>query len=231
MKITYIGHSGFLIELSHTLLLFDYYRGKIPPLPKEKELFVFVSHRHQDHFNTKIFDLAKERENVFYIISADIWKADIPKQLWNKSVQLKPRERWEKGDVKVLTLKSTDEGVAFCVTAEGKKIYHAGDLNDWHWNEESDEWNLRMLGRYKKFTQPLKSQEIDVGFIPMDPRQEENYALGLEWFLQIADCKKIYPMHTWGQYELIGKWIDEHPDSPHRDKIVRIYQPGDEFEQ
>ena len=146
-------------------------------------------------------------------------------------MQLKPRERWEKGDVKVLTLKSTDEGVAFCVTAEGKKIYHAGDLNDWHWNEESDEWNLRMLGRYKKFTQPLKGQEIDVGFIPMDPRQEENYALGLEWFLQIADCKKIYPMHTWGQYELIGKWIDEHPDSPHRDKIVRIYQPGDEFEQ
>lgn len=43
MKITYIGHSGFLVELSHTLLLFDYYRGKIPPLPKEKELFVFVS--------------------------------------------------------------------------------------------------------------------------------------------------------------------------------------------
>lgn len=231
MKITYIGHSGFLVELEHMVLLFDYYRGKIPVLPKEKKVFVFVSHRHQDHFNPKIFELAKEHENIFYVISSDIWKANIPEYLWNQSVQLKPFERWERDGLKVLTLKSTDEGVAFCVTAEGKKIYHAGDLNDWHWNEESDEWNLRMFGRYKKFTQPLKGQEIDVGFIPMDPRQEENYALGLEWFLQIANCKKIYPMHTWGQYDLITKWLNEHPDSQDKDKIVIIREPGEVFEQ
>ena len=27
MQITYIGHSGFLVELSESLLLFDYYEG------------------------------------------------------------------------------------------------------------------------------------------------------------------------------------------------------------
>lgn len=231
MKITYIGHSGFLVELSHTLLLFDYYRGKIPPLPEEKELFVFVSHRHQDHFNPKIFELAKEHKNTFYVISADIWKTKIPETLWNQSIQLKPREKWEKDGIKVLTLKSTDEGLAFYVEAEGKHIYHAGDLNDWHWNEESDEWNLRMCGRYKKFIQPLEGEAIDAAFIPLDPRQEENYALGLEWFLQIADCQRIYPMHTWGQYELCEKWVREHPDNPDCEKLVVIRQPGDTFEQ
>ena len=113
MKITYIGHSGFLVELSHTLLLFDYYRGKIPPLPKEKELFVFVSHRHQDHFNPKIFELAKEHENTFYVISADIWKTRIPESLWNQSIQLKPREKWEKDGINGIRYDTNSGGSFF----------------------------------------------------------------------------------------------------------------------
>ncbi len=31
---------------------------------------------------------------------------------------------------------STDLGVSFYVEAEGKRFFHAGDLNDWHWNQE-----------------------------------------------------------------------------------------------
>lgn len=31
---------------------------------------------------------------------------------------------------------STDEGVAFLVTAEGRTVFHAGDLNWWHWEGE-----------------------------------------------------------------------------------------------
>ena len=38
MKITYIAHSGFLAELEHTILLFDYYQGELPELPDEKML-------------------------------------------------------------------------------------------------------------------------------------------------------------------------------------------------
>ena len=36
MQITYIGHSGFLVELSESLLLFDYYEGSLPKLPPER---------------------------------------------------------------------------------------------------------------------------------------------------------------------------------------------------
>ena len=50
MKVTYISHSGFLIETKNCLFLFDYYEGKIPPLSQEKPLFIFVSHWHSDHF-------------------------------------------------------------------------------------------------------------------------------------------------------------------------------------
>ena len=38
MEITYIGHSGFYVELEEALLLFDYYKGSMPKLPHEKGL-------------------------------------------------------------------------------------------------------------------------------------------------------------------------------------------------
>lgn len=57
MKITYLGHSGFLVETKEHYLLFDYYTGKLPAFLPEKKLTVFVSHSHQDHYNKEIFAL------------------------------------------------------------------------------------------------------------------------------------------------------------------------------
>ncbi len=51
MKITYINHSGFLIETKDCYYIFDYYKGELPLLDKEKEVIVFCSHFHKDHFN------------------------------------------------------------------------------------------------------------------------------------------------------------------------------------
>ena len=50
MTITYIHHSGYLLETEQALLLFDFTEGTLPPLDPAKDLFVFVSHRHEDHF-------------------------------------------------------------------------------------------------------------------------------------------------------------------------------------
>ena len=33
MKITYISHSGFAVELENHIFLFDYYKGEIPKWP------------------------------------------------------------------------------------------------------------------------------------------------------------------------------------------------------
>ena len=46
---------------------------------------------------------------------------------------LKPETDVEIGNLKIRTLKSTDLGVAFMVETEGRRIYHAGDLNRWQW--------------------------------------------------------------------------------------------------
>ena len=39
---------------------------------------------------------------------------------------------------------SPDEGVAWMVTVNGQSIFHAGDLNWWHWAEEDLAWNRNM---------------------------------------------------------------------------------------
>ena len=51
MKITYIGHSGFFVEMEDACFLFDYYKGTIPETDGNKKMYVFVSHRHHDHYN------------------------------------------------------------------------------------------------------------------------------------------------------------------------------------
>ena len=73
MKVTYISHSGFAVELPSATLLFDYYKGQIPDFPTDKPLFVFSSHSHGDHFVPQVFDLAKRYPQIHYIFSHDIW--------------------------------------------------------------------------------------------------------------------------------------------------------------
>ena len=213
MKITYLRHSGFLVEMTQVWLLFDYYRGEIPAFPKGKKGYVFVSHRHIDHFNN------------------DIWKKRIPEEAKEQTLLMKPEEERSVDDICIRTLRSTDEGVAFLVSVEEKTIYHAGDLNDWYWKEESEDWNQEMFEKFRKYIEPLRDRKIDAAFIPLDPRQEEYYTLGMDYFLELAKPEKVYPMHFWRKPEIIERWLEEHPQSQDRDRIVRITEEGEMFEQ
>lgn len=231
MEVFYIGHSGFLVEMEETVLLFDVYQGEIPEISKEKKWVVFASHRHPDHFNPEIFKLAEKHPCLQYVLSADIWRSRIPEGLQEQTVRLKVGECWEDGGVWVETLKSTDEGVAFLVRAEGKVIYHAGDLNNWYWELESDEWNKKMEKDFLTFIEPLRGKEIDAAFVVLDPRQGDAYALGMDYFLGLVRAKKIYPMHCWEDYSVIGRWKKEHPNHPYRDCVVDITGRGERFLQ
>ena len=70
MKITYLYNSGFIVELEKHILLFDYFKGKLPKLDPNKALYVFVSHLHYDHYNPVIYDL--DHPNITYIIDHEI---------------------------------------------------------------------------------------------------------------------------------------------------------------
>ena len=50
MKITYINHSGFLIETRDCYYIFDYYKGELPHLDKEKRSNRFLQSFPQGSF-------------------------------------------------------------------------------------------------------------------------------------------------------------------------------------
>ena len=120
MKITYIHHSGFLAETNQALLLFDFAGGSLPPLDPAKTLVVFVSHRHEDHFNPDIFTLADSHPHTVYVLSDDIWQNRVPEKHFSRTHFIDPGRMIhlaEGGGILIRTFRSTDEGVAFLVEA------------------------------------------------------------------------------------------------------------------
>ena len=134
MKITHIFHSGFMVELEKSVLLFDWYRGKLPQIPSGKRLYVFCSHAHEDHYSPMIWSLLKIVPEVTYILDAGI--PDAARHPEAEVVTVEPRQAYAVGPLRIRTLTSTDMGVAFYIETEGKRIYHAGDLNVWYWFDE-----------------------------------------------------------------------------------------------
>ncbi len=246
MKITYIHHSAFLAELETVTLLFDYTEGSLPKINNKKPLLVFASHRHGDHYSDKILELIKEHEITRYILSDDIPKGRLPKVLLNEVVFMKPGEKIcfsisegnitgpvpavEMADVQVLTFRSTDEGVAFLVKAEGKVIYHAGDLNNWRWEGEPDSWNDQMAKQYSAEVDRLSGMHIDAAFLPLDPRQEKAFSLGFDEFMRKTRVSHAFPMHFWGDFSVIGRLKDMDISASYRDRIVEIHEDGECFE-
>ena len=113
MKITYIHHSSFSVEINKCILLFDYYKGNLPKFDENKKLYVFSSHSHYDHFDKAIFDLEKIHPNVTYILSNDI---HVPKK--DNIKFMGANERLLVDDLEIKTLESSDLGVAFIVKVE-----------------------------------------------------------------------------------------------------------------
>lgn len=221
MNVKYIGHSSFLVELNNSYLLFDYYTGGIPELDDSKTIYVFSSHHHGDHFNLEIFNFMEKYSNVVYIFSRDI-RRKYGKKI-NIEVNYIPSGASEViSDIRVETLRSTDEGVAYIITAEDKTIYHAGDLNLWIWKEESNEYNSYMELRYKKEIDKIKGRHFDLAFLVLDSRQEEYAIRGFDYFMRNTETDIVYPMHYWSDASIIKKLISNSVSTSYRDKIIQF---------
>lgn len=217
MKITYIYHSGFLIETCECYYLFDYYKGNLPSMQTDKPILVFASHSHGDHYNPEIFSLLKEMgmKQITAVLAKDISPRKYPAD--TELVKAYAHKRYKLPcDTVVETLQSTDAGVAFLLRCKEGILYHAGDLNDWCWSGESLQYNKQMTGSYRHEINLLKDMlgedTIDAAFLPLDPRQEQNYAKGMLYFLQNICVKKVCPMHYWDRPEIIDKFLTENPD-------------------
>ena len=135
MKLTYIHHSGFLLETPACTLLFDYVEGVLPRIPAGKPLYTFVSHTHHDHYTKKIFAVAdtaltQGASEVFYVLSDDVPRRDVPAALVPHCVFLKPHTEWQDGMICVETLVSNDTGVAFWISVPASEDASSAAASD-----------------------------------------------------------------------------------------------------
>lgn len=239
IKVTYIDHSGFLLETETASFLFDYYKGAIPQIDPQKPFLVFVSHKHGDHYNPEIFELIKNYPDIQYILSKDVpTRRQILKYKeqgisLEEHIHVMPKNvvqdisLFNGKNITIETLKSTDAGVAYLITDYGHIYYHAGDLNLWTWEGETKQYNNNMTSAYYRELEKLKDKKIDVAFVPLDPRQEKDAFSGIESFLQYTDSKHVFPMHFWGDFNIISCFLTKHPE--YREKIMLIKHTMQEF--
>jgi hypothetical protein len=235
----YLFHSGFALKTQNHFLIFDYYRdtpeggarcldtGVIDPSEiASEQVLVFSSHNHSDHFNPVITGWQDKIPDIRYILSYDIRSARKPAD----ALSVSPGKTYDVGDVQISTLRSTDAGVAFLIEVDGLTVYHAGDLNWWHWEGEPENDNRQMAGNYKKEIDTLKDKHIDIAFVPLDPRQDRDYLRGLDYLAKTADLNVVFPMH-FGTYYSVLDWIKTDSRAvAYLDKVKTITRRGEKFE-
>ncbi len=228
-QVTFHKHSCFQIEDDKCVFLFDWYDETPPVLDGSKMIYVFNSHKHGDHYHPCLQEMADQYENIQFIWSKEIkMPKDNPRFL-----AVKRREVYELTNavpIRVETLESTDLGVAFLIAYDGKVIYHAGDLNWWSWSGESYAWNRNMEARFKQIMQQLEGKHIDLAFVPLDPRQEERFCWGFDYFLQHTRPDCVFPMHMWEQFDTVATWKAMPQSEPYRHLVMEPQYHGQQFE-
>ena len=225
IAVTYLGGSGFLVALGDIGLLFDASEhGQDERILPEREtlaafrkLYVFVSHRHDDHFSESIYPLCGE--NAVYIVGFDVPPP-------HRGVRMNPGETQGFGPVTVRAFGSTDEGVSFLVEVAGISIFHAGDLNLWHWRDESSVAEIEAAEKaFYACVAPIPKGEIDVAFFPVDPRQGSMYDAGAGYFIMDVKPRILIPMHFQGRADAAMRFAVTGETAS--TKVVALQQPGD----
>lgn len=230
LKLIYHYNSGFSVQVGSTLLIFDYWEGegrtlqqvgRITPqfLKAFEQVYVFVSHIHPDHLDPVIYTWEKEVPGIVYIVSSDT-------PIGIKGRRIAPLQKKELSrDISVKAFQSTDLGVAFLVQAYGMNIFHAGDLNLWHWRQESTLREIEAAETaFYEATEPIKGEHIDVAMFPVDPRQGLMYDAGANHFILTMKPRVFIPMH-WQDRPEVAVDFARRARTP-QTEVLALTKPG-----
>ncbi len=211
MNLTYIFQSCFVLQDDDTAFVFDYFKEpdnlkgffKEKIVKKAKKLYVFTSHSHGDHYSEEIFEWDRIHSDITYIISDDVKTKKI---LRNKIIFLKKLDIYNDGTIFVKAFGSTDIGISFFIKYNDKQIFHAGDLNNWHWKNEVSALEAKEYEDFFLSELSLIKNDIsylDIAMFPVDPRMEIDIERGAKQFADAIDINYFLPMHFWGNFEAL----------------------------
>lgn len=238
MKVWHLNHSGVAVETENHLLFFDIFGEALTPAENEglekgvinpaqmqyKDILFFVSHEHHDHFDPKIFGLDKMGKRVRYVLPEEF------DEIFEDGIFVHANMQVQLEDCRITTFDSTDIGVAYLVEIDGMRIYHAGDLNWWHWENDSKETQKDEEFQFKEEIDKIKRihNHIDLVFIPVDPRLGQGFSLAGEWLIKEFTPKVLVPMHFGDKFHTSKDLINKTGDI--KTEIVDIREEGQVFE-
>lgn len=212
MVLDYIYHSGFGFEFNNFTIIIDFYQdapthtfpnGIVSDylLKRPGKLYVLSSHRHHDHFNPDILKWKEQKADIVYIFSKDILRNHLAET--NDAIYIDKGESYADDNIHIDACGSTDVGISFLMQLQGKTLFHAGDLNNWNWCDESTDAEIEEANR--DFINELeyiyqKTPNIDLALFPVDPRQGSDYMKGAKQFVEKIKTNIFVPMHFDKEY-------------------------------
>ena len=235
LTVTYYHHSGFSVSWEKVLLVFDYWLGDgLGEVPEEKritpdflagfeEIYVFVSHEHGDHLDPVIYEWRNSVPGIMYIVSSDMPVGTRGKRMAPGDVMTLSKS------VTVKAFSSTDLGVSYLVDVGGIKVFHAGDLNFWHWRETSTAREIEEADQaFRAAVEPIAKELVDVAFFPADPRLGLLFDAGANYFLMAVKPRLLIPMHFWGRGDIAVEFARR--SRCRQTEIIAMTQSGEKIE-
>ena len=208
MRLVYIYHSGFALEADGFSILIDYFEDSDPDpakgyvrselLKRAGTLYILASHFHPDHFNPEVLKWKEQKPDIKYIFSKDILKRRRAKA--DDAIYLKKGDAYQDELLTIKAFGSTDVGISFLIETEGRRIFHAGDLNNWHWKDESTPQEVAEAeGNYLKELDIIAKETsvMDLVMFPVDPRLGTDFMRGAQQFIDRIKTSVFVPMHFW----------------------------------
>lgn len=227
MEIVYLLNSGFMVKDEDTLILFDDYDDpekivdRVVGKGNFEHLYILVSHAHFDHFGTHIRAYAPQTSR--YIFSNDIKHTKRVKMFPAELITfMKKYSEWEGDGIKISTYDSTDVGISFLVElSSGIKIFHAGDFNWWHWENDAPEQKVLSEKSFRRQLKHMQGLEVDVAFFPVDGRLGEAQEKGVTEFVKQVRVKNLIAMHRVGY----SAWIPSRNFRDNAPDNLNIWSP------
>ena len=181
MILDYIYHSGFAIEAEGVTLIIDYYKDS-----SETELNKGIVHDRLLQRPGKLYVLASHFHPDHFNREVLTWKEQRPDIIYIFSKDILKHHRAQKEDA-IYINKGED-----------------GDLNNWHWSEESTEQEIRkaegdFLAEIKYLQAAVPT--IDLVMFPVDRRMGKDYMKGAQQFIERIKTTIFVPMHFSEDYE------------------------------
>jgi len=196
--VTYLHHSGYMVSGAGFCMIFDYVGGESALETQINEHtpgdnikpIALASHAHGDHFGSAIVKLAN-RGICELVLSSDI-KPGFPANY------ISPGQTITVGAVRISAYGSTDQGVSFLAEVDGIRVFHAGDLNLWHWRDQSTDAEVRQARRaFEAVMDTLPRQRPDIAFFPVDKRLGAGHDEGAVYYATRFSPRYLFPMHWW----------------------------------